>query len=714
MTSTPREAGDNTPRQVRQIEQALRRVYLEPELVDASDLEGRSDEERETRLLSRALAAQAVRMATGLSPEAAALTVVDGYADQGIDAIAVIEQPEAHVFLVQAKWSKTGNARSDRSAVQELLAGLRFIDDEEFAQFNPRAQPLAERAKNVISQGTVKVTQVIALMRADEVTPGFRHAIESGETEFNRHGDLLDHRIILARDVWTSIRQDQAPAPIALEAKLFPWFNVTVPYESYQGVVTADQVSSWARNGTNLFNLNIRDPLGRTAINNELIETLITEPANFWYYNNGITILCESVTKSLGSPRNPHAHPIDIKLHNASVVNGAQTVRSVADAIAVDADAESAQVGVRIIVTGAAADFAKSTTQATNRQNRVEARDFVSLDPIQAAIMDELRAELNLTYSVRRSDLDPHPDTGCSVVEAACALACAHSQSKYAARIAHNLDVLWERGGQGIYDYLFRPQPSAYLIWNTVAVHREVRKQLHGLRSRYEGRGAALIEHGSYLIAHLVFRCIDTEVISDPDPDLDWQRDTLGRIPDLVAKLLPATAAAIDAMYGRRQIQVVCSDIQSCREIVSKVLRELGSPTPDVYRRNATGRKRRSPNAVTVLINNGVLAEGEPLALSKSFPKEYDAIKHWLSQDPNREKASWVLNSKRPLLWAADGKLYSPSGLVSHMWEEAGWEQRPVANQGTARWVTRSGQSLVSLARQKLRELSTTEEGEDD
>ncbi|MFF1357389.1 AIPR family protein [Streptomyces sp. NPDC058297] len=712
-TNTP---GSKTPEltlQVRQVERALRTVY--GDLLDVSDLDGMHPHEREPRLLSRALTAQAVRIVTGLSPQEAAVTVIDGKADQGIDAIAVMDGAEPHVYLVQAKWSQNGKANSERQAVHELLAGLRLIDDEDFAEFNPRGRQLAEYAKTVMSRGPVPVTQVVVLMRANEATEGFRHALLNGEKEFNRHGDLLDHRIILAPEVWASVREDLTPKSVDLTADLFPWFGISSPYESYQGVVEAEQVAEWAKHGTNLFNLNIRNPLGRTPINNALITTLTEEPAHFWYFNNGVTVLCESVEKAEQSMRAPQSRPLVLRLHNASVVNGAQTVRSVAEALASDEAAGSAQVGVRIIVTGKAEGFAKETTQATNRQNRVEARDFISLDPIQAAIMQEMRAELGLEYSVRRSELDPQEETGCSVVEAACALACAHSDSQYAARMAGTLDVLWERGAQGIYDALFRPQPSAYLLWNAVQVLRAVRRSLHRLRTRYEGRGAALTEHGAYLLTHLVFRSLDTETIDEPDPKLEWTKNATDRVPILVEQLLPLLAAAIDELYTERsQIRAVCSDVVRCRELaehVTAIHSNTGARSvPDKYRRSRVQRKRRRPNAVSVLVDRHALDEGAPLSLSTAYPTETDALRDWLAEDDRRARATWVNHRSKPILWAADGRQYSPSGLITRMWELAQWEERPVANQGTARWATESGETLADLAWRVLGELEESTE----
>jgi hypothetical protein len=706
--------------QVRQVATALRNVY--GDLLDTSDLAAKyTGEAYETRRTSRALAAQAVRIVTGFSAQEAAATVIDGDLDQGIDAIAVVEGAEPHVYLVQAKWSAKGSAKDERQAVLELLAGLRLIDEENFAPFNPRGRRLAEYAKSVLDQGAVPITQVVVMMRPDEPKDGFMQAIRNGEEEFNRYGPVLDHRIILAPEIWSSVRADQAPEPVVLTAELFPWFGMgsEALYESYQGVVDAEQVADWAeRHGTNLFNLNIRKPLGRTPINNSLIATLTEEPANFWYYNNGITVLCDRVEKAERSARAPQQKPLSLTLHNASVVNGAQTVRAVAEALAKDDAAAEARIGVRIIVTHAAQEFASDTTRATNRQNSVGDRDFVALDPVQGDILDEMRAELGLEYGVQRSEIDLPEESGCSVVEAAVALACANADSQYAARIALALDPLWERGPQGIYDVLFRPRPGVYLMWNAVQVVREVRRCLLDLRKRYEGRAAALTEHGTYLMSHLVFRLLDTEGIDEPDTKLTWAEEARTQARKLVGQLLPVTVGVIDALSERRpQIRAVCADVVRCREVTEQVVAVVaegrGDPARDPYRRVRPARKRRRPNAVHVLVDKRVLPEGEPLTLTAAFPMEAEALKDWLAEDARRARATWTNHRTKPVVWAADGEQYSPSGLITRMWERAAWAERPTANQGTARWITSSGETLADLAWRTLGDLEEPDESDE-
>ncbi|PVC85447.1 abortive phage infection protein [Streptomyces sp. CS090A] len=707
--SIAHSAERDIPAQVRQVRRAFDDTYTD--LLDMSDFAGHSEERRADARLSRALAAHAVRIVTGWSARDAALTVIDGGGDQGIDAIAIVPEP-AHIYLVQAKWSGKGTARAKTEAVHKLLAGLRLIDSEEFAQFNPRGQKLAQEAKALMGQGAVSVTQVIVLMGADPVSTEVELTLRNGEREFNRHGDLLGHRVIHAPEVWAKVRDDIAAKPVDMTANLFPWFGVSSPYESYQGVVGAEQIAAWMReHGADLFNLNIRNPLGLTPINNDLVGTLTQEPAHFWYFNNGITILCDSVHKTQQSMLAPEQHPLALQIRGASVVNGAQTVRSIADAMAKEqSDAGFAKVGVRIIVTGGAEEFAKRTTKATNRQNHIEPRDFIALDPVQAALMEEIKAELGLDYSVRRGELEPPAESGCSVVEAACALACAHPHSQYAARIASSLDVLWERGSQGVYDVLFRPQPTAYQLWNSVLVLRAVRRCLHELRARFEGRGAAVVEHGAFLIAHLAFRELGTDSMDEPDPGLSWAENAVARVPGVLERLVPALVTAMDDLYGERsQIRYLCADTQRCKELTAEVRHRLSEGAtqaiPEKYRRQKKQRKQRRPNAVHVIIDQGALGDGAALTLNTYIVPEQEALQEWLAEDERRSRATWVNHRTRPILWAADGEQYSPSGLISSMWELAGWEARPVSNQGTTRWSTADGDTLAELAWRLLGEL---------
>lgn len=132
MNATPQQPA--VPAPVRQTARAFDMTYSD--LIDVSDFGNRPPDKIQPAFRSRALAAHAVRIMTGWTPEQAADCVIDGGQDQGIDAIA-IDEANAHIYLVQAKWSPEGTAKADETAVHKLFAGLTLIDSGESAQFNP-------------------------------------------------------------------------------------------------------------------------------------------------------------------------------------------------------------------------------------------------------------------------------------------------------------------------------------------------------------------------------------------------------------------------------------------------------------------------------------------------------------------------------------------------------------------------------------------------
>jgi hypothetical protein len=93
-------------------------------------------------------------------------------------------------------------------------------------------------------------------------------------------------------------------------------------------MVSGNEIVQWWKNyNVRLFEKNIRQVLGTTDVNEEIEKTLQTRPELFWYFNNGITIIADSVTKSLvgGGTRDLGS----FKLTNIAIVNGAQTVSTI-------------------------------------------------------------------------------------------------------------------------------------------------------------------------------------------------------------------------------------------------------------------------------------------------------------------------------------------------------------------------------------------------
>lgn len=693
----------NMPTQVGQVRNALRQQF--EGLIDLSDITSNSD--REQHFFSRALAALVVKHLTGCTSEEAAEAVIDGRDDRGIDAIAV-EKGIPHLWLVQTKWSDSGAARVTTGETRSMIDGVRLIDERAFGRFNGRFQRFADQVEAVLDEGQARITLVVAAMRGEPLSTDVEQVLIDEERRLNTWGELFDHQLIGAKDIWQIVRDGIAEPRIELAVKMNECSRADGPYEAYFGTVDAAEVAQWyTEHSHRLFSRNIRSWLGHTRENSAMVQTLSDDPESFWYFNNGITVLCdeiEPVPWSRGSKG-----PVELRLQGATVVNGAQTVVAMSEASAKNSDAiGQAMVGVRVIsLEHCPPGFPERIVEATNTQNLMLRRDFIALDPVQAEIRDDFRLSLEKDYAIRRGEPIPPPDVGCAVDEAALALACAHRDPGLSARV-RKPELLWERGGQGAYDLLFSGPPSAVQIWRSVSLLRVVLTTLHNWRQNRVGRVAAIAEQGRLLIAHLVSRQIGLDGIDDPETP--WEGEDADHLARLTLETLARLASHVAAAYGEGSyLGSTFGSDDRCRELADRVLADLkqGLPTsalPEAYQPDTLKRRPRRPNAVPVLVDAGRLADGARLAFRAGSGPEQEALAGWLAEDPRRSEATWVNERRKPLLWAADGQRYSPSGLVTHMWELARWVRRPVSVQGTNEWVLPGEGSLWELALAVLRD----------
>ncbi|KAF4410970.1 AIPR family protein [Streptomyces lycii] len=704
--SAQQQGPSSLPTQVRHVRPALLKDYAG--LIYEDDLKGYDRIGRENRFLSRALAASAVRLVTGCDHETAGRAVIDGEDDQGIDGVAVGENSR-DVWLVQAKWSDSGKAKIDKGEALKFVDGLRLIDQRDFERFNERLTPHVAQLDAAMGDPRLRITLVVALMGARDLSDAVTEVLERACTEMNTLGPVLSYRVVTAADVHQQLRQDLAPDPVNVTATMSGWIRRGTPFEAWQGTVAVRDVAAWyAAYGDALYEDNVRNSLGLTRINSGIKETLLTEPENFWYFNNGITVLCDAIEPQWPGRRMPN-EPVRLALDGVSVVNGAQTVTAIHEAMAQHPDqAENADVTVRAISLGTERPvYAKRVTETTNTQNDVSQRDFIALEPAQAEIREDFLLSLGKTYVYKRGEPDPAPEAGCSVVHAATALACAHRSPELAVRASEDTDLLWERGSSGAYPRLFGEVPTALRIWRSVEIRRGVGAALEVERRRLHGRAADIARRGDLLVTHLVFRHLGLEEELD-EPDLHWQ-PTLDRLAELTATALSWLIHHVDAEYGRNSfLSNTFTDETRCKHLSKLVLEDMdrGGTVPVLpvdYRPPAKHkRKQRRPNAVPTLVSAGRLADGTPLVFQPKSSTETAAVRAWLDEDARRGRATWVNDRVKCLLWTYDGNAYSASGLVTKIWELAGYEKSPVAVQGPSRWTSDGVNTLWDLALQVL------------
>ncbi len=151
-----------------------------------------------------------------------------------------------------------------------------------------------------------------------------------------------------------------------------------------------------SENGTlneRIFEGNVRDYQGNTEVNQKIRETLGTSSSeDFWWLNNGVSILCTRATVSGKT----------LTIENAEVVNGLQTSREIFEVLSSRPQPEdSRSVLVRVIVTEDE-ESRDSVIRATNSQTSIPSASLRATDKIHRDIEDYLAAR-GLFYDRRKN-----------------------------------------------------------------------------------------------------------------------------------------------------------------------------------------------------------------------------------------------------------------------------------------------------------------------
>lgn len=131
----------------------------------------------------------------------------------------------------------------------------------------------------------------------------------------------------------------------------------------------------------NIFEANVRDFQGDVKVNQEILSTLESHPKeDFWWLNNGITIICTKA--SLSGKR--------IVLDNAQVVNGLQTSSVIYNYfINSKPDIDDRNILIRILATENE-ETRDKIIKATNSQTKIPDASLRATDPIHRDIEDYL------------------------------------------------------------------------------------------------------------------------------------------------------------------------------------------------------------------------------------------------------------------------------------------------------------------------------------
>ncbi len=243
--------------------------------------------------------------------DAAVKAVTNGPKDKGVDAV-LVDDSSRSVFVVQGKYRhKLGSKNEGRTEVMgfaqlgHILAGKN----------RESLQNLLDGADPAVVQKLTEARK--CLLRRDYrlwlcyVTLGKCSANLQKEAEATAHGapgrtflEVLDGRrlSLLMRDYLDGVAPPIPTLDLVMESGhgilvkgILQRYDARSKIESWVFSMQGDAIARlYETGGKRLFARNIRGFLGEsTAVNRSMEYTLKEEPERFFYFNNGITILCD-------------------------------------------------------------------------------------------------------------------------------------------------------------------------------------------------------------------------------------------------------------------------------------------------------------------------------------------------------------------------------------------------------------------------------------
>lgn len=149
-----------------------------------------------------------------------------------------------------------------------------------------------------------------------------------------------------------------------------------------------------------IFDMNIREYLGNKGVNKKIYETLLDKEdrKNFFYYNNGITLICDTMTSPTSQPRGNNIN-VSFNVTNPQIVNGCQTVNSIYEALKnedpnnLEKEYKDTFVMLKILQIDrkneSEQELYKNIVTYNNSQNSIDEKTFVS----NTSIFNRLKTE---------------------------------------------------------------------------------------------------------------------------------------------------------------------------------------------------------------------------------------------------------------------------------------------------------------------------------
>lgn len=313
--------------------------------------------------------------------------ISDGFNDEGIDGI-FLDEEEKNIYIVNTttvtEFSKTkGNL--PESDVKNLFAGFELITFGDYpSKVNPILEDLATEYHQLVNTGEFSVVLMFFSLTKPPVSykyikefVGKHPSVKVEFVDFGKMNAIYEHHLLY---------REPPPEKVTIEVIGKILESTTKPPAIIFTISGKTLANLFFAHGTRLFQRNVRYFLTARAksINYQIQQTAsdVTDSKRFWYYNNGVTAVCEKFRVA------PNEQVVSIE--RMQIINGAQTTYSLFEAH----QKKKLQDDVRVllkVIGSTKEEFIDDVTLYTNSQNPVNLRDLCSRDATQTRIQTQLK-----------------------------------------------------------------------------------------------------------------------------------------------------------------------------------------------------------------------------------------------------------------------------------------------------------------------------------
>jgi AIPR protein len=570
---------------VAQVETALRRrFFANVPRIAKPDRAGWTEDQHDLDRLSRALAAYTLAGRCGVDDATAGGAITDGSNDGGIDAL-YFDRTGNRLVFAQAKFKRSGTVPA-QDEVQKAINGLRDLRSRRFETFNEAVRNRLDDIEEALDTPGVGLELHFSFL-GDTLGPHATNDLNAFANELNQFAPMFEWHADGLEVVLAWLVAEQAPAAVDGQIVLENWAGATAPRKVVYGQLRVAALAKLVEDhGKALFERNIRHYLGAVGVNTAIEKTVRIHPADFFYLNNGITVVAESITKAAGT-----GQQCTFRLKSFSIVNGAQTAGAVATATVGEISPDAKLLITIIEIGNAADDLGMRITRARNYQNVVRGVDFAALDPNQERLRQEL-ASAGITYFYRPSaEARARRDDAFTLEEAALAIACvgfvprSSTELQQQPRPLNAVDFvvtakkevgrLWEQDGN-LYGHLFPGDLSGVRVCRLVRVYRFIDRILASTERSENGYHRRMFfRHARYFVMAFV-ASRSPDVVRRPSLELNEVDQTV--LSQITNELAERIFAASMPWHGLKGYLAIFRNLTDAQPLADAVLRPLAEP----------------------------------------------------------------------------------------------------------------------------------------